>query len=338
MRIVKGLTAAVLVALLWGAGPAGAVVIKIATLSPDGSAWMEMMRRGGDEVAEKTGGGVKFKFYPGGVMGDDQAVLRKIRLGQLQGGAVVSGSMSEVYPDNQVYCLPLVFDSFEQVAFVRERMDPIITRGIEDGGYVVLGMAGGGFAYIMSQSPVTSVEELRRRKLWAPDNDEFSLEIIKAYGANPIPLSMADVLAGLQTTLIDTVATSPVGAIALQWHTQIKYVTDIPLLYVYGILMLDKRTYDKLPPEHQTVVREVMGRVFREIEQLNLDDNDKALAAIKKQGVEFLEVPEAHIERWREVAATVAGRLVEKKRLSRSIVDTLQKNLADYRKAHGKDE
>jgi len=199
-------------------------------------------------------------------------------------------------------------------------------------------MAGGGFAYIMSQSPVTSVETLRRRKLWVPENDEFSLEIIQAYGANPIPLSIADVLAGLQTTLIDTVATSPVGAIALQWHTQVKYLTDIPLLYIYGIFMLDKRTYDKLSPEHQTVVREVMGRVFREIEQQNLDDNDKALAAIKKQGVEFLSVPEADIETWRAVAATVADRLVEKNRLSRSIVDTLENTLADYRKTHAKDE
>lgn len=299
---------------------------------------MEMMRRGGDEVAEKTGGAVKFKFYPGGVMGDDQAVLRKIRLGQLQGGAVVSGSLAEVFADNQVYCLPFIFDSFEQVAYVRERMDPIITRGLEDGGYVVLGMAGSGFAYIMSQSPVTSVETFRRRKLWVPDNDQFSLEIIQAYGANPIPLSIADARAGLQTSLIDTVGIPPGAAIMLQWHTQIKYVTDIPLLYVYGILMLDKRTYDKLPPEHQTVVREVMGRVFREIEQQNLDDNDKALAAIKKQGVEFLSIPEAELEKWQAVAATVAGRLVEKNRLSRSIVDTLEKTLADYRKEHAKDE
>lgn len=338
MRKAGGIAAAIILMLLSVAGPAGAAVIKIATLSPDGSAWMEKMRAGGEEVAEKTKGAVKFKFYPGGVMGDDQAVLRKIRLGQLQGGAVVSGSLAEVFPDNQVYCLPLVFDSFEQVAYVRERMDPIIVQGIGDGGYVVLGMAGGGFAYIMGKSPVTSVEELRRRKLWAPENDEFSLEVILAYQANPIPLSIADVLTGLQTSLIDTVATSPVAAIALQWHTQVKYVTDIPLLYVYGILMLDKRAFDKLTPEQQTIVQEVMGRVFREIEQQNLDDNDKALAAIKKQGVEFLEVPEAQLEKWREVAGTVAHRLVEKKRLSQGIVDRLEETLADYRRENTRGE
>jgi len=332
MRVVGRFVAATILMLLLSAGPAGAVVIKIATLSPDGSSWMEKMRAGGKEVEEKTDGGVKFKFYPGGVMGDDKAVLRKIRLGQLQGGAVVSGSLAEVFQDSQVYCLPLLFDSFDQVAYVRERMDPTIVQGFAEGGYTVLGMAGGGFAYIMSQSSVTSVEELGRRKLWVPENDEFSLEVILAYKANPIPLSIADVLAGLQTSLIDTVAISPVAAIALQWHTQVKYVTDIPLMYIYGILMVDSRAFEKLNPEQQVIVRDVMGRVFREIEQQNLDDNGKALAAIEKQGVEFLEVPEAELARWRAAAGTVAARLVEKKRISQGIVDRLEELLADYRK------
>jgi TRAP-type C4-dicarboxylate transport system substrate-binding protein len=332
MRIFGGILATTIFMLFLGAGPAQALVIKIATLSPDGSAWMEKMRAGGEEVAEKTDGAVKFKFYPGGVMGDDKAVLRKIRLGQLQGGAVVSGSLTDAFPDCQIYCLPMIFESFEQVAFVRDRMDPIITEGIEDNGYVVLGMAGGGFAYLMGHSPVTTVEDLGRRKLWAPENDEFSLEVILAYKANPIPLSIADVLAGLQTSLIDTVATSPVAAIALQWHTQVKYVTDIPLLYVYGILMVDKRAFNKLTPDQQTIVRDVMGRVFREIEQQNLEDNDKALSAIGKQGVEFISVPEPELAEWRQVAGTVADRLVKKNRLSRGVVDRLEETLADYRK------
>jgi TRAP-type C4-dicarboxylate transport system substrate-binding protein len=190
----------------------------------------------------------------------------------------------------------------------------------------------------MGQNPVTSVEELGRQKLWAPENDEFSLEVILAYGANPIPLSIADVLAGLQTSLINTIASSPVAAIALQWHTQVKYVTDIPLMYVYGILMLDKRTFDKLTPEQQTIVQDVMGRIFREIEQQNQDDNDKALAAIEKQGVEFLAVPDAELEGWRTLAGTVAARLVEKNRLSQGIVDRLEEILGDYRKENIRNE
>ena len=109
---------------------AGNVVLKIATLAPEGQTWMNMMHAAADEVARKTDGRVKFKFYPGGGMGDTKAVLRKIRIGQLQGGLVTSGSLSKFYPDNQIYNLPITFNSFDEVDFVRGHMDQLIIDGL----------------------------------------------------------------------------------------------------------------------------------------------------------------------------------------------------------------
>ena len=272
---------------------AHAVTFKIATLSPEGSFWMQKMREGAQQVTEETGNAVQFKFYPGGVMGDDQVVLRKIRLGQLQGGAVVSGSLASVYPDNQVYNLPIAFKTYEEVDYVRQKMDPVIQKGIEDNGLVVLGIAEGGFAYVMSREPVRSVADLIQQKMWIPDNDLTSLETVRTFGVSPIPLSIADVRAGLQTGLINTVTTSPIAAIALQWHTQVKYLTETPLLYIYGVLAVDDRAFQKLSAEQQMVVRDVMGRAFSEIDRQNRIDNVKALQALKDQGIEFVAPTEA---------------------------------------------
>ena len=110
---------------------ANAVVLKIATLSPDGSNWMIAMRQGAKEVAKKTENRVRFKFYPGGIMGGDKAVLRKIRIGQLHGGILTSGSLSKFYHDLLVYNLPMVFKSFAEVDFVRKHMDMLIIDGLE---------------------------------------------------------------------------------------------------------------------------------------------------------------------------------------------------------------
>jgi len=118
-------------------------------------------------------------------MGDDKVVLRKIRIGQLHGGAVVSGSLSDYFPDNQVYGLPLKFRSFEEVDYVRERMDPLLTGGLEKSGFVTFGLAEGGFAYVMSNAPVRTLDDLRKRKVWAPDNDLTTLEAVKAFGITP---------------------------------------------------------------------------------------------------------------------------------------------------------
>ncbi len=321
----------VLCLMIGTASTAGAIRLKIATLSPDGSVWMEKMRQGADEIEKRTSGRVNIRYYPGGVMGDDRAVLQKIRIGQLQGGALVSGSLADVFPENQIYGLPLKFKSFEEVDYVRQHMDAMITEGLEKGGFVTFGLAEGGFAYIMSAQPISTVADLRQRKIWIPDNDPAIQEGVKAFDISPIPLSIADVRASMQTGLIDTVATSPIGAIALQWHTQIRYLTDLPFLYIYAVLAIDKKAFSEISPEDQPVVREILGSVFHDIDRQNRSDNIKALEALKNQGIEFVKPPSGAMSEWYECAAKVPERLLSSGRFSRKTVETLEGHLRDFR-------
>ncbi len=310
---------------------ANAITLKIATITPEGSSWMTDMRAGAEKVAKKTNNRVRFKFYPGGVMGSDKAVLRKIRIGQLHGGAVVAGSLAKFFPDDQVYCLPLKFNSFAEIDYVRERMDQYILDGLEKGGFVAFGLAGGGFAYIMSNAPIKTVEDLSKQKVWIPDNDLTILEAVKAFKVTPIPLSIADVRTGLQTGMINTVTTSPVGAIILQWHTQVKYLTNIPFMYLYATLAVSNKAFKKIAPEDQMIVREIMGNVFSKIGIQNREDNIKALEVIKKQGVKFVDPPPGAINKWRSKAEVATTRLIEAGRISSDVVNTINRHLNDFR-------
>ena len=313
------------------AGQAQAARFKIATLSPEGSIWMEKMRDGAEELARKTDNRVRIKYYPGGVMGDDKAVLRKIRIGQLQGGAFVGGSLSEFYRDNQIYSLPLFFRSFKEVDYVREHLDKRIMDGFEKGGFVTFGFAEGGFAYVMSTVPIRTVEEMRGQKVWIPDNDSMILEAVKAFDITPIPLSIADVRAGLQTGLINTVTTPPIGALALQWHTQIKYLLDEPFLYIFGVLAVDRDAFLKISTDDQKLFREIMGDVFKALDRRNREDNIKALETLGNQGIEFVKPSPEALKIWRQDASEVPKRLVETGRLSQEMVDTLGNLLKEYR-------
>ncbi|MGB2927615.1 MAG: TRAP transporter substrate-binding protein DctP [Desulfobacterales bacterium] len=312
-------------------GQAQAMRFKIATLSPEGSVWMEKMREGAEELARKTDNRVTIKYYPGGVMGDDKAVLRKIRIGQLHGGAVVSGSLSNFYPDDQIYSLPLMFRSFKEVDYVRKHLDQRIAQGLEKGGFVIFGIAEGGFAYVMSKVPIRTVNEMRRQKVWIPDNDPMILEAVKAFDITPFLLSIADVRAGLQTGLINTVTTPPIGAVALQWHTQIKYLMYEPFLYIYGVLAVDRKAFEKISPDDQRLFREIMGRIFREIDSLNREDNVNALEALRKQGIEFIKPSREALEKWYADAREVPKRLINAGKLSQNMVNTLENLLKDYR-------
>lgn len=309
-----------------------AATFKIATLSPDGSFWMNAMREGADKIKKNTQGRVKFKFYPGGVMGDDNSVMRKIRIRQLQGGAITTGTISSFYSDAQVYGLPMLFQSLDEVTYVRKRIDPIIIENIEKKGFVTFGLAEGGFAYLMSLKEVKTVEDLRKYKTWVPASDKLVQEAVKAYDVQPVPLSMGDVLTGLQTGLIDTVASPPIVTLALHWHTQIKYLTDMPLLYSTALLIIDIKSFNKVSKNDQKIVREIMGDVFHKIDTQNRIDNVNALSALRKQNITFLKPDEQQLAEWKSYALKTQQHLVNTGFISKDMLHKAQSLINDYRK------
>lgn len=321
--------------LLWGALlfplVSHAVVLKIATLVPDGTSWMEAFRSGAEEVNSRTEGRVEFRFYPGGVMGNDKSVLRKIRIGQLQGGAITGGGLAEIYPDAQIYSLPFVFHSLKEVDYVRAKMDPLIIAGLKKAGFTSFGISEGGFAYLMSNQPVRSIADLKSLKVWVPEGDAISRAAFRAVDVYPISLPLTDVLTGLQTGLIDTVASSPIGAIALQWHTRVKYLTDMPLVYLYGTLVVSNRAFAKLSPQDQQIVQQVFGGVLKRLNAENRIDNAKAREALKQQGIQFVK-PLPSDSGWQSVVEHTIDRLTKNNMLSASMLAILQHNLADYRR------
>ena len=276
-RLTVMLTATLLLMAL--SSPAAATTLKIATLAPDGTSWMKMMRQGAGEISERTGGRVKLKFYPGGVMGNTGSVLQKMRIGQLQGGAFTGSDLSQLYPDAQLYSMPLVFRSYEEVDYVRQRMDSILTKGLADHGMVVLGISDGGFAYIMSEKPLRTLGDLKGQKVWTPEGDVLTAAMFESAGISPIPLPVADVYTGLQTGLLDTVAGIPTGIIAFQWYTSVTYLTDVPLMFLSGMLTIDSKAFGRIMAGDREIGRAVRGDVFSKLDEGNRADHESARAA-----------------------------------------------------------
>ena len=312
--------------------PALSQTLKIATLAPDGTVWMREMRKSAETIKERTGGKVRFKFYPGGVMGSDKSVLRKMRVGQLQGGAVASGAFADIYPDSQTYGLPMLFNSYDEVDYVRSRMDAMIMEGFEHRGYVAFGIAESGFAYLMSRRPVLKVEDLKGMKIWVPEGDPISRIFFEAAGRSPIPLALSDVLTGLQTGLIETIGTPAIGAIALQWHTTVKYLTDIPVMYTYGMLVIDRRAFMRLKQGDQVIVRELLGETSVKLNKQNRKDNINAKKVLSNHGITFVRPSPEDLDQLRSIAAEATRRLADKKLYTPSVLEALKLNLSTYQK------
>jgi TRAP-type C4-dicarboxylate transport system substrate-binding protein len=281
--------------------PAYAVTLKIATVTPENSQWMKDMRASAKEVKERTEGRVQIKYYGGGIMGNDTKVLGRIRIGTLQGGAFTPVALAGQYPELNLYGLPLIFNSEEEAAYVRERMDDKLRKGLEEAGFVSFGFAAGGFAIVMSNTPIDELEDLKGKKVWVPEGDTVSYDSMAALSLSPVTLPLTDVLTGLQTGLIDIVAMSPIGALVLQWHTKVKYITELPLVYTMGFLAIDQRAFNKISATDQAIVREVMEASYQNFDKANHDDSDGARDALINAGIESVPFEPAEYEAIRKV-------------------------------------
>lgn len=304
---------------------------KIATLAPDGTAWMREMRAAAETIQTRTDGRVRMRFYPGGVMGNDATVLRKIRVGQLQGGAFTGSELASLYPDVVIYGLPFLFNNQAEVDAVRARLDPIIRDGLAENGMIAAGITGGGFAYLLSTQSIRGRDDLVRAKAWLPQGDFVSEATYRAAGVNPVPLSIADVYTGLQTGLVDTVANTPSGTLAFQWHTRVRHLVDMPIAYIIGVLALDKRSFDRLSEEDQAIVREEMEAGTARLDAQTLRDNDAAREALRGEGIEFFSPDGEERAYWNSVGEQAAQTLMQRNSFSKENYELMMSTLREVR-------
>jgi TRAP-type C4-dicarboxylate transport system substrate-binding protein len=305
--------------------------IKIASVAPDGSYWMRQMRDGGQRIRDLTDGRVEFKFYPGGVMGTDTQVLRRIRVGQLHGGAFTAGGLSERYSGLNLYGIPLIFRSHEEVDYVRARLDPKLEAGLAQAGFISLGFSEGGFANLMSMEPVTHVDDLRRKKVWVPEGDEISYMVMQSMGLSPVQLPVTDVLTGLQTGLLDVVAAAPLAALVLQWHTRVKHRTELPVSYSMGVFAVDARVFNRLTAADQTVVRDVMRGVMVDIDRSARDDDREAREVMTRNGVQPVAVNATDVMSWRQTIESLYPDIRRRPDIDGALFDEMLGLLEEYR-------
>jgi TRAP-type C4-dicarboxylate transport system substrate-binding protein len=266
-------------------------------------------------------------------MGDDKAVLRKLRVGQLHGAAMTSGGVMQPYPDIALYNLPLVFRDSAEVDYVRARLDKKLMAGLREQKFVGFGLAEVGFAYPMMKDPVTSVASFQDRRVWAPDNDPGALKAYSSFNITPIPLPIADVLTGLQTGLIDSIGSPPIGAIALQWHTQVDYALELPLMYVYGLFAITERAFNRMNETEQSIVTEELSAAVARVDAASRKDNDAANQALIDQGLQWLQPSDAERAEWYDIADGANQRLKANEYVSAAMFDELMALLQEYRSA-----
>lgn len=330
MQIIKVTAALMLGAMISGIPPSHATDIKIATIVPNQSAWMNEMRVAAKTIRERTDGRVNLKFYGGGVQGASPKVLQKIKIGQLHGGVFSPTDFIKDYGEVNLYGLPFIFESWDEMRYVREQMDAVLASGFDDLNFEIFGFVG-SFAVILSNEPVRSVADMRGKKVWLPEGDVISFEALKAVNLSPVSLPVTDVLTGLQTGLLDMAAIPPEVAIALQWHTRVKYFTDMPVLYAMSFLAIDTRTMNRLSAKDRAVLTEVLTETYDKMDARTSVESLDAKKALVEIGIDKVEPDAGELEDLFAIIRDTNLEMARKGLFPRDLYETMLGHISDYR-------
>jgi TRAP-type C4-dicarboxylate transport system substrate-binding protein len=333
--VIKGL-AVVLGAILLFIAPVvvsaeEGLVVKMATLAPEGSSWMKTFNAINAEVTAKTKGAVSFKAYPGGVLGDEKDMMRKMQIGQIHAAVMTTGGLAALFREIDVLHIPFLFQNYGEVDYILKTMTPNFARGLEADGYILLGWAEGGFVYLMSTTPISSVADLKKAKVWIWQESPLAKAIFNEVGVSAIPLSVPDVLVGLQTGLVEVVYSPPTGAISLQWFTRVKYMTDVPLSYIGGGIIVRKDIFKKLSPETQNLVIKIFQRHLEQLRVTTRQENEEAIKVIIRNGVKIITPSKDQVAEYKRLSDTAMGRIANQT-FSKKVMDDVTARLEAYRK------
>lgn len=292
-----------------------AYTLRIASLAPAGSSWMKILNAWNRTLKEQTDGKLKMRFYPGGSQGDERDFVRKMRVGQLDGGVVTMTGMSMLVPAMNVLTLPGLLDTYEELDRVREKMAGEFEAMFGKENMRLVGWGDAGKTRLFSVQPIKSPNEIKSMRPWVWKDDPIFVEFYQVIGASAVRLGVPEVYPALQTRMVDVISSSALTAVALQWYTRVKYMTAHNSAIIAGGTMLRKDKYDELPPELQSIFDTTAARAHEILNKTIRKDDQKAYQVVIEKGIEPVEAGDAADE-WeaahKKVRENLTGRMFSK--------------------------
>lgn len=282
--------------------------LTLATLAPPGSTWMRIFTAWNRELRRRQVG-LQLRIYAGGVQGDEAEVVRKIRSGRLDIGAVTANGLAHIHRPALVFQIPGIIRTYQQLDRAREALSSDISQGFEQSGFHMLGWADVGQARIFSTQRTVNPSDFVQRHAWVWRGDVIVPELYRVVRTNPVPLEVPEVLGAIQTGRVDTLMAPPVVCLSLQWCSRLNHMADIELSIVLGGTVMGQSQWNSLNAAQQQVLNET-GEQFSALARRNLrNDETQALRSLEERGLVKESVSQADINAWEAVGREMRQRL-----------------------------
>ena len=307
-----------------------AQIIKIGSIAPDRSPWNEALKEIGREWEKITNGLVILKIYPGGIAGDEDDMIRKMKFGTLGGAVLTNIGITDINADAFVLSTPFLFNSEKEMSFIMGQLVPIFEKQIREKGYQTIIWTMSGWVNFFSKNPVLYPQDLKKQKLSVSSGEPEMEQAWKKSGYRVVPTELKDLMMSLQSGMVEAFYLPPLLAGAGQYFPFAPHMNSLKIAPLVGGLVIVNRIWDKIPDSYKqsmlAAVQRIQAKLSGKTDALEIE----ALAAMKKNGLIVHEAPADSLPQWKDAASKGMDELVGKV-FSREIYDRLLQMLQEYR-------
>ena len=321
-------------AFLATANAASAQTIKLGTLAPKGSPWYENLQDMASDWSDASGGRIKVRIYPGGSIGDERDMVRKMQIGQLQGGVLTAEGLSIIVPEILALQLPMLFKTDGELDYVRDKLKPELEALFEKRGYKILNWGDIGWVRLFSRDPVFVMDDLRKQKLFTWAGDPELAEGYRIQGLKVVPLPVPEIFSGLQSGMIDALYAAPVAALSYQWFGLANHMTDLKVLKLIGATVVTHKTWNKIDPDVRDDVVAAAIEAGDNAREKIRNFEDEAIRVMQEHGLVVHEVTAEQADAW-EVSSRASWVVYTNSNVPAKLVDRVEALRDEYRKQQG---
>ena len=299
-KLVSGavVRSAALLCALFAASTASALTIKMGSLAPVGSPWELGARRLAAEWDRLSGGTVTLKIYAGGVAGDEPDMIRKIRIGTLNGALITVTGLQGIFNGVKTLSYPLLLQSDGELNYVLDKMTPFFDAELSKRGFKPIMWSPSGWVYFFARSPVVTPNDLRRQKLWVWSGDPDEVQAYQSAGFQTVTTAAMDLMTSLQGGMIDAFVTSPLVAASSQWFGIAGNMTAMKLAPLWGAAIVSMKSWSQIPADLQPRLLDAAQKVAQSLAPDLAKADGQAIDVMKKYGLKINQVPPETVSAW----------------------------------------
>tara|TARA_B100000902_G_scaffold205544_2_gene195957 strand:- start:3846 stop:4823 length:978 start_codon:yes stop_codon:yes gene_type:complete len=276
------------------------IIIKLATVAPEGTEYYNLLFEMGQRWQQETNGQIQLRIYPNGVVGGESDTIRKMRVGQIQASAMSSIGLAELTDQIQAFTLPMGFKNYEEIDRVKNVMFGDISEGLSQSGFKLLFLVDIGWVYWFSTEEISVPQDLMDAKIYTTGGDYVTVELFKKFGFNAIPVSETDILTSLQTGMINSMQTVPILSLSSGWSALMPNMLDLKWGAFVGAVIVDERVWKKIKPEHQKIMMDIAQDIGKKYQKSGREMEKKAIDVMQQYGMKIKKPSDKEIAIWND--------------------------------------